>query len=383
MEITTTTKTAKDLLGIALNAKAGMGMMHDANKQMKQAREQWAKGALLAGEALYTARMLHKDDISFGDWCNANGLGESRISRNDRAALIKIGADLDYYREALMKTDSWSLRLIVKQDQPPGVSQAVIPLPRHKTPPGPKSKAAPQTDAPSDGDVAEFDRLVEEGRKVVADMKAAPQTDLVRSATPPPDHIQNAADNAESATLKKELIDARAEIERLQRRLEAEQQANAIRTTPAADHEPDDDALAIAAVPADPDAQRILKEWNAAVRAIKAAVAAAERWFKLADTKGTPQNKADLAKRDDNKLCRISEFHLDVFSASRMSRPGRWTSCLAELREVLDEFAGWRSNLPENFQWSPLAEKLDAMADFEDQLSELENADLPRGFGND
>lgn len=139
---TTTGKAAKDLLSIANHAQNGVGMMRDADRQMKRARDQWVRGALLAAEWLHAARMLHKDDISFGNWCDGNELGENRLSRNDRAALIKIGADLDYYREALTKTERWSLRLIVKEDPPPGVSQPVIPTPRHKTPPGPKPKDA-------------------------------------------------------------------------------------------------------------------------------------------------------------------------------------------------------------------------------------------------
>ncbi len=66
------------------------------------------------------------------------------------------------------------------------------------------------------------------------------------------------------------------------------------------------------------------------------------------------------------------------------SRPARLLMVKRELRALLDEYQGWRDNLPEPFHESDLAQKLD---DTIDQLAEatelLEGIDLPKGFGRD
>lgn len=77
------------------------------------------------------------------------------------------------------------------------------------------------------------------------------------------------------------------------------------------------------------------------------------------------------------------------------SRPQRWSAAvnkaieaLEELRAVQEEYQEWRDNLPENFESSPLAEKLDTICDLDiegalDTANEAGDADLPRGFGRD
>jgi hypothetical protein len=84
-----------------------------------------------------------------------------------------------------------------------------------------------------------------------------------------------------------------------------------------------------------------------------------------------------------NKLDRIAYFDAGVFSARNIGRAARWSAAVGELRQLLDEFAAWRDSLPEQFAGSPLAGKLEVMADFEGQIEELEGADLPQGFGRD
>jgi hypothetical protein len=62
-----------------------------------------------------------------------------------------------------------------------------------------------------------------------------------------------------------------------------------------------------------------------------------------------------------------------------------------DLMELKEEYEAWRDNLPDNQRDGILAEKLDetiaAVEAFEEALeaaiAELENADLPRGFGRD
>lgn len=88
------------------------------------------------------------------------------------------------------------------------------------------------------------------------------------------------------------------------------------------------------------------------------------------------------------------------------SRVKRWTdaagkvrsafdelvSALDELASIKEEYEEWKDNLPENLENSPLGEKLTAVVDLdidgpkddmESLIDDLENADLPLGFGRD
>jgi len=78
-----------------------------------------------------------------------------------------------------------------------------------------------------------------------------------------------------------------------------------------------------------------------------------------------------------------------------MTRPKRWTNAIsvaqaavAELLELQEEYQEWLDSIPENFEQSPVAEKLGAVCDLGveeimDILDECEGADLPLGFGRD
>jgi hypothetical protein len=65
----------------------------------------------------------------------------------------------------------------------------------------------------------------------------------------------------------------------------------------------------------------------------------------------------------------------------RRSRPQRWNDAVEELKSLQAEYQEWLDNLPEQLTDSALAEKLSAVIDID--LSELEAADLPKGFGRD
>jgi hypothetical protein len=61
---------------------------------------------------------------------------------------------------------------------------------------------------------------------------------------------------------------------------------------------------------------------------------------------------------------------------------------LSELRDMQDEFEQWRDDLPDNFQGSATAEKLDAICNLDIEgaleiVQETDGLDLPRGFGRD
>ena len=111
--------TISELATCARDAQDGVALMRDADKQMKRAHDQWIEGALKTASALYAARQRLIDHAVFGKWCDDNGLGAAVISKDERAALIKIGADVGGWRETLAKTESRSLRLITAKRADP------------------------------------------------------------------------------------------------------------------------------------------------------------------------------------------------------------------------------------------------------------------------
>jgi hypothetical protein len=111
--------TTINLETCAQNGREWLALMRGADKQMKQAHEQWIEGALKAADALYAARMQMVDHAVFGEWCDENGFNADAVTKDERAALIKIGADLPYWRETLAKTKSRSLRLITAKQADP------------------------------------------------------------------------------------------------------------------------------------------------------------------------------------------------------------------------------------------------------------------------
>jgi len=67
--------------------------------------------------------------------------------------------------------------------------------------------------------------------------------------------------------------------------------------------------------------------------------------------------------------------------ADRRSRPQRWHDAVKELLALQAEYQQWLDNLPESLQDSATAQALSQICDLD--LSELENVELPRGFGRD
>jgi hypothetical protein len=63
------------------------------------------------------------------------------------------------------------------------------------------------------------------------------------------------------------------------------------------------------------------------------------------------------------------------------SRPRRWAAAVAALSALQDEYRAWLDNLPDNLEGSRLADKLEAIAEFD--LEELRAIEPPRGFGRD
>ena len=64
-----------------------------------------------------------------------------------------------------------------------------------------------------------------------------------------------------------------------------------------------------------------------------------------------------------------------------ISRPARWALCVETMMEIQDEYRAWQESLPEGLRDSPMGRRLEEVVNLD--LSELENIELPLGFGRD
>lgn len=67
--------------------------------------------------------------------------------------------------------------------------------------------------------------------------------------------------------------------------------------------------------------------------------------------------------------------------ADRRSRAQRWRDAVETLTQLQGEYAAWLEALVDNLRGGTMAEALQAMCDLD--LSELQAAEPPRGFGRD
>lgn len=65
----------------------------------------------------------------------------------------------------------------------------------------------------------------------------------------------------------------------------------------------------------------------------------------------------------------------------RRSRPQRWRAAVRSLLDLQEEYQAWLDNLPDAFQESVLAQKLEAICELD--LDELASVEPPRGYGRD
>ena len=65
----------------------------------------------------------------------------------------------------------------------------------------------------------------------------------------------------------------------------------------------------------------------------------------------------------------------------RRRRPQRWRDAVQTLVDLQAEYQDWLDSLPENLQASPLAERLEAVCEY--NFGDLEALEPPRGFGRD
>ena len=66
---------------------------------------------------------------------------------------------------------------------------------------------------------------------------------------------------------------------------------------------------------------------------------------------------------------------------AHLPRPKRWAAAVAALVNLQEEYRAWLDNLPPNLESSPLAHKLQAIAELD--LEELQAIEPPRGYGRD
>jgi hypothetical protein len=62
-------------------------------------------------------------------------------------------------------------------------------------------------------------------------------------------------------------------------------------------------------------------------------------------------------------------------------RTRRWAAAVAAIITMQDEYRAWLDNLPPNLEGSRLAEKLQAIAEFD--LEDFQAIDPPRGYSRD
>lgn len=65
----------------------------------------------------------------------------------------------------------------------------------------------------------------------------------------------------------------------------------------------------------------------------------------------------------------------------RRSRPERWRDAVQTLIDLQAEYQDWLDGLPDNLQASAVAERLQAICEYD--FGELEALEPPRGFGRD
>ncbi len=69
--------------------------------------------------------------------------------------------------------------------------------------------------------------------------------------------------------------------------------------------------------------------------------------------------------------------------ADRRSRSERWADAVQALVDMLDDYELWRDNLPPSLAESATAERIDAVLELRELVEQLQDAQLPKGFGRD
>jgi hypothetical protein len=87
--------------------------IREGHDRLKKGDAEWVEGSLQIAMALLEGRELVPANIAFSDWLKDNKL--DFFHGHDRAALLKLAANLELARDVLSKTDSRSYRMIWQQ----------------------------------------------------------------------------------------------------------------------------------------------------------------------------------------------------------------------------------------------------------------------------
>jgi hypothetical protein len=90
---------------------------------------------------------------------------------------------------------------------------------------------------------------------------------------------------------------------------------------------------------------------------------------------------AERQARQRAKQRRAHHAHAAALAPRVVPRPQRWAAAVATLVALQDEYRAWLDRLPESFEGSLTAEKLQAITEID--LDELLAIDPPRGYGRD
>src|SRR5262245_24343474 len=93
--------------------------IQNALQQETEGRKLWIAGTLELIDILGDARNRLGSDQAFGTWLTDNGYGETRITRQDRSALLNMAEHPNVTREVLQQTHRRSWRLIWEEEIQP------------------------------------------------------------------------------------------------------------------------------------------------------------------------------------------------------------------------------------------------------------------------
>ena len=97
--------------------------------------QHWIDANIELAEALIEARHDFGDnDAAFGAWCRYSGLTKDVLAKNERVALIAMGANPQRMREVLQKTERRSIPLIYKHEWAPKTGKGPSNVKEHAKP---------------------------------------------------------------------------------------------------------------------------------------------------------------------------------------------------------------------------------------------------------
>jgi hypothetical protein len=135
------------------------------------------------------------------------------------------------------------------------------------------------------------------------------------------------------------------------------------------------------------DPQGLIAHWTGAIKTLRTVQRAAKTWWRASEKPDQAERWASLDADIVDEIERIAQCDLSIFRKNPIGtgRASRWQNATSELRSLLDGYQQWYDNLPETIltAGTELVSKLEAIAELDEHVSELENADLPLGWGRD